>query len=329
VDHVTQVNEALRAELAKFESSVVYGQNINAGSRLGGLAAGMSDISGCKVLNTPNVENSLVGMGFGLMLSGTPSMYVMKQQDFVLLGVDQLVNTWNALQSRGPFVPFVIAMIVVDNGWEGPQSSFNNTSGIASLARMPAYFPSGAAEIPLAVTGAFQGGPAILSVSQRLFKQEPIAADSDSAITATDSYVVYRNETASSTAPMLAILCTNFTIDYAWLIREHAKERGYAVTVVSYFALVDGADAQLLGICSAAESVVVLDDSKSGIGRGTMIATELQVRLPSARIKTVVRQDTSEWYLPREDFLSIDVQSIFANQIEETHGRGPAGKRSI
>ncbi len=329
MDYVTQVNEALRAELAKFESSVVYGQNINAGSRLGGLAAGMSDMSGCRVLNTPNVENSLVGMGFGLMLSGTPSMYVMKQQDFVLLGVDQLVNTWNTLRSRGPFVPFVIAMIVVDNGWEGPQSSFNNTGGLASLARIPAYFPTGCSEIPLAVAGAFQGGPAILAVSQRMFKKEPIVADSNGAITATDSYVVYRDEAALSTAPMLAILCTNFSIDYAWLVREHAKERGYAVTVVSYFSLVDGADEQLLGICSAADSVVVFDDSKSGFGIGTMIAMELQVHLPSTRIKTVVRQDPSEWHLPREDFLSIDVQSIFANQIEETHDRGPAGKRSI
>ena len=113
MDYVTQVNGALRTQLARFESSVVYGQNIKAGSRLGGLAAGLSDVSGCEVMNTPNVENSLVGMGFGLMLSGIPSMYVMKQQDFVLLGVDQLVNTWNALRSRGPFVPFVMAMTAI------------------------------------------------------------------------------------------------------------------------------------------------------------------------------------------------------------------------
>jgi len=326
MDYVTRVNATLRAELAKFDTSVVYGQNINAGSRLSGLAKGLGDIPGCKVINTPNVENSLVGMGFGLMLSGIPSMFLMKQQDFVLLAVDQLVNTWNALRSRGPFVPFVIGMIVVDSGWEGPQSSFNNTGGLANLVRIPSYLPTGAAEIPLAVAGAFQGGPTMLSVSQRLFKQEPIARRSDETITSTDLYVVYKHETALSTAPTLVILCTNFSINNAWSVREHAKERGYSVTVVSYLSSVDGADEQILRICSDAESVVVFDDSKSGLGAGATLAMELQTRLPSTQIETVARQDTMEWHLPREDFLSIDVQSIFANQVKENHDTDPVGK---
>jgi len=306
VDYVTQVNEALRAELAKFESSVVYGQNINAGSRLGGLAAGMNDISGCKVLNTPNVENSLVGMGFGLMLGGTPSMYVMKQQDFVLLGVDQLVNTWNALRSRGPFVPFVIAMIVVDSGWEGPQSSFNNTGGLASLARIPAYFPNGAAEISLAVTGAFQGGPAILALSQRMFKKEPLIADSDVAIVSTESYVVYELKAESSKAPQLVILCSNFSLDSAWVARESAIKRGYGVTVVSCFAYVEAANENLIGICSTADVVVSIDDSKSGLGTAIKIAAEVQSRLPQLRVRSITRQDSTNWAYPREDLLISD-----------------------
>lgn len=327
MDYVTQVNATLRAELAKFDTSVVYGQNINAGSRLSGLAKELGNIPGCKVINTPNVENSLVGMGFGLMLSGTPSMFLMKQQDFVLLGVDQLVNTWNALRSRGPFVPFVIGMIVVDSGWEGPQSSLNNTSGLANLVRIPAYFPTGAAEIPLAVTGAFKGGPAILAVSQRMFKHEPSARRSDETITSTDFYVVYKHENSLPAAPTLVILCTNFSIDNAWLVREHAKERGYSVTVVSYFSSVDGADEQLLRMCSTAESVVVFDDSKSRVGAGATLAMDLQTRLPATQIKTVARQDSMEWHLPSEDFLSIDVQSIFAIQIKEDNDWDPVGKK--
>ncbi len=306
MDYVTRVNEALRAELAKFEASVVYGQNINAGSRLGGLAAGMSDVSGCRVLNTPNVENSLVGMGFGLMLSGTPSMYVMKQQDFVLLGVDQLVNTWNALRSRGPFVPFVIAMIVVDSGWEGPQSSFNNTGGLASLARIPAYFPTGGSEIPLAVAGAFQGGPAILAVSQRMFKKEPILADSDVAVTSTESYVVYRPKADSSKAPQLVILCSNFSLDSAWVARESAIKRGYGVAVVNYFAHIERVDENLIGICSTADVVVSIDDSKSGLGIAIKIAAEVQSRLPQLKIRSITRQDSTNWAYPREDLLIID-----------------------
>ena len=40
MDHITTVNSLLKKELAKHNTSVVYGQNINAGSRLGGFAKG-------------------------------------------------------------------------------------------------------------------------------------------------------------------------------------------------------------------------------------------------------------------------------------------------
>ena len=325
MDYVTQVNEALRTELAARELTVVYGQNVNAGSRLGGLARDFSGIPGCRVINTPNTENSLVGMGFGLMLSGIPSMYAMKQQDFVLLGVDHLVNTWNALRSRGPFVPFVLAMIVVDNGWEGPQSGFNNTSGLASMSRIPAYFPTGATEIPLAVAGAFQGGPAILAVSQRLFRTEPIASDGVPVASATDSYVVYASPTESSAAPRLVILAGNFSLDHAWAMRDRASERGYDVTVVSFFKSGESVDEPLLVLCSAAEFIVSIDDQKSTLGASAGVCADVRRRLPSVRIRSVARQDPSEWALPREDSLRADPDSIIEEMGSSAHGDPACG----
>ena len=44
-------------------------------------------------INTQNSENSLIGFGFGLMLSKINSIYLVKQLDFVLLGLDHIVNT--------------------------------------------------------------------------------------------------------------------------------------------------------------------------------------------------------------------------------------------
>jgi len=309
MDYVTQVNATLRAELAKFDTSVVYGQNINAGSRLSGLAKGLSDIPGCKVINTPNVENSLVGMGFGLMLSGTPSMFLMKQQDFVLLGVDQLVNTWNALRSRGPFVPFIIAMIVVDSGWEGPQSSFNNTSGLSNLARIPAYFPTGATEIPLAVTGAFKGGPAILAVSQRMFKQEPIVAGSNSDLSVSDSYVVYGSKADSAAAPQLVILCSNFSLEYGWLVRESAIRRGYTVSVLNYVRYEERLDNSILDLCASATRIVIFDDEKPGSREGKFLKDALRLTFSEIPVITMFRNDVDRWESPSADRLEVNINA--------------------
>ena len=60
------------------------------------------------VLNTPNVENTLVGFGFGMMLNGVNSVFFMKQFDFLLLGMDQLVNTYNVIRQNEPKASFTI-----------------------------------------------------------------------------------------------------------------------------------------------------------------------------------------------------------------------------
>lgn len=310
MDYVTLVNASLRAELEPQTHAVVYGQNVNAGSRLGGLAAGFAGLPNCRVLNTPNSENSLVGMGFGLMLSGVPSMYLLKQQDFLLLGVDHLVNSWNALRSRGPFVPFVLAMIVVDNGWEGPQSGFNNTGGLASLARIPAFFATGELEIPLAVSGAFQGGPAILAVSQRLFRTEMKPLELASEASSHDSYVVYTARSGVSSAPLLVILASNFSLDYAVTLRKHALDRGCDVTVISYFKYEESVDDRLAAICAQADFVVSIDDRKATLGADGGVCADLRRRVPSAPITSLSRRDTEDWALPRQDVLDVDPESV-------------------
>ena len=56
---------------------MVFGQNINAGSCLSGLTRGLSGPNNnITVLNTPNSENCLVGVGFGLMLNDVHSIFL-------------------------------------------------------------------------------------------------------------------------------------------------------------------------------------------------------------------------------------------------------------
>ena len=90
---VQYINGKIKRQFSEYNHSVIFGQNIVAGSRISGLGAGLDQIDNCLALNTINSENSLVGLGFGLSLCEIPSMFLMKQHDFALLGLDQLVNT--------------------------------------------------------------------------------------------------------------------------------------------------------------------------------------------------------------------------------------------
>ena len=100
MNYITHVNALIKAKVAGHSPLVMFGQNIAAGSCVGGLTRGLKSRDGHHVLNTPNCENTLVGTGFGLMLNGVSSLFLMKQQDFLLLGIDQLVNTYNLIRRR-------------------------------------------------------------------------------------------------------------------------------------------------------------------------------------------------------------------------------------
>ena len=111
--YIEYVNGRIREELDGSSPMVLFGQNVTTGSCISGLTRGLVESGELRIINTPNVENTLVGVGLGLMLSGISSVFFMKQQDFLLLGIDHLVNTYNAVRIKQPAASFSIVTIVV------------------------------------------------------------------------------------------------------------------------------------------------------------------------------------------------------------------------
>jgi pyruvate/2-oxoglutarate/acetoin dehydrogenase E1 component len=169
--YIEAINAAIRDRIDRSERLVCFGQNIAAGSFLSGLTRGLPARVGIEIVNTPNCENALVAFGFGMMLEGVDSIYFAKQLDFLLLTADQLVNTWNMVRNGGVTGSFTIVPIVVDSGFEGPQSRLNNLADLCSLADLPGYALADASaarqtiELHLVAPG-FR----ILAPSQRLFR---------------------------------------------------------------------------------------------------------------------------------------------------------------
>ena len=121
---------------------LLFGENINTGSRIGGLAKGLEVNTQGLVQNVGNCELTHCGVGFGMMIDGGKSVLFSKQLDFMLLGLDQVCNTFNfirAFKSDATLGSFTIFTIVCDQGFQGPQSSLNNASDFASIANIPVY----------------------------------------------------------------------------------------------------------------------------------------------------------------------------------------------
>lgn len=132
--YANYINYRLNEYVKTLKDGVFFGQNVVSGSRISGLGAKMEENRNLLSFNTQNSENTLFGLGFGLSIQGIPSIYLMKQHDFALLAMDHMVNTRRLLQSTSNRAPFLVLMVVVDSGFEGPQSNLNNLDDFFSLS---------------------------------------------------------------------------------------------------------------------------------------------------------------------------------------------------
>ena len=82
--YVSVVNQWMKDNLVADDNFIIFGQNVSAGSCLSGLTRGLKSAQGLQMINTPNCENAMVGFGFGMMLRGVDSMFIVKQHDFLL-----------------------------------------------------------------------------------------------------------------------------------------------------------------------------------------------------------------------------------------------------
>ena len=118
----------------------VFGQNLFKPSYISGLGKYLVDDTGfCSILpnsfDTTNSELTTTGYGIGRALSGSNSVLVVKQQDFLYLALDQLWNTLINIQEPNPSRgSFNIVCLVSDLPKEGTQAYSNNISLFQSLS---------------------------------------------------------------------------------------------------------------------------------------------------------------------------------------------------
>lgn len=258
--YLAAVNEQIASIVGRIPKICLYGQNLNAGTFISGLTRGLKVEKSGRIINMPNCENTLCGMGFGLMLSGLPCIYFVKQQDFMVLGIDHFVNTYNLIRcSRTPdsLGSFSIIMLVCDHGLQGPQSSFNNMGDFCSIARVPCYTITNSQDAGYVLTTQVTApGFRMIGVSTRLRRTEFL--ELEAVYRADDGSVFQYTEGAGAT-----IACFNFSLYEGHILHRKLAERGVTSSLfsVNYLPSVNW-DAIKRSVAQT-RKLVVMDDSKS------------------------------------------------------------------
>ena len=251
---------------------LLYGENINYGSRIGGLARGLTvNPEGC-IQNVGDCELTHVGVGLGMLLDGGQAALFGKQLDFMLLGLEQACNTFNfirAYRPRSTWGSFTIFVVVCDQGYQGPQSSLNSAGDFASLANIPVYCLNGAGDAARVVQQHFASpGFRIICLSQRLFAapalELPVEWSSED-----DSIFWYRSGDHAT------VVSFNFSLRDALELDHQLVEAGVHSDVF-HMNFVPGADlTAVLESCRRTKKLVLLDDSKTVTKFGDILIAEL------------------------------------------------------
>jgi len=274
---IDRVNEVT----ARCGPVLLYGENIDTGSRISGLARGLTVNPAGRILNVGNCELAHCGIGFGVMIDRGNAALFMKQLDFLLLGLDQLVNTFNFIRAYRPkdqVGSFTIFLIICDQGHQGPQSSMNSASDFASMANVDVYCLNAASDAAAVVGDRFvAGGFRVMCLSQRLFGAP--ALDLPAQWHSADR-AIFRYRSGDDAT----LLCYNFALRQGVELADRAAAAGLA-TDLFHANFVPGADlSPLVESCKRTGKLAILDDSKSVTKFGDM----LLARLLTARVDVEV-----------------------------------------
>jgi pyruvate/2-oxoglutarate/acetoin dehydrogenase E1 component len=302
--YVQYINNLLKENVSKQSGAVLFGQNIDAASCLSGLTKGLSLENDGLTINTPNIENSLVGTGFGLMLNAVSSVFFMKQQDFLLLGIDQIVNTYNIIRQGQPSASFTIFPVTVDSGYDGPQSALNNFDDFCSIAGVDGFSFTNKADADRIISNyLFKPGFRILSTGQRLLQQvtldlEIIDEDPDC------NYFQYK------AGDDVSIVCFNHALHYGLELFEVMLKQGINSSLFSVNSHLNAEFDQVINDLNNTARLILIDDTKSKNRLSDRFLLHVLNSCTLHKTIVVLPLSSNEKFYPCEDLLDIDYSEI-------------------
>ncbi len=142
------LSEALREELVRDTRVFLLGEDINGGpGGYGGafkVTKGLTEDFGDRLLDTPIVEQTIIGAAIGAAMAGLRPVAEIMYEDFLTLGMDMLVNTAakTFFVTGGQYdVPMVVRTACGALGI-GPQHSQTFTSWFMHVPGLKLVFPS-------------------------------------------------------------------------------------------------------------------------------------------------------------------------------------------
>ena len=163
---INLVNAAFRKAMQLDDKVLCYGLGMNDCGRIFGSSKGLVEEFGPqRIFDMPTAENAMTGVGVGLAIDGFRPILSQCRLDFMLLSMDQIINSaakWHSLFAGTMTVPLTIRAII-GRGWgQGPTHCQSLQSCFAQIPGLKVVMPSLAEDVyGLLLSSIFDDNPVI------------------------------------------------------------------------------------------------------------------------------------------------------------------------
>jgi pyruvate dehydrogenase E1 component beta subunit len=137
--------EAMRQSMAKDPDIFVMGLGVTDPKGVFGTTKGLEEAFKGRAFDMPVSENAMTGVAVGAAISGMRPVMTHQRADFMLMGMDQIVNTaakWHYMFGGQMSVPLTIRAFI-GRGWgQGPQHSQNFQALFAQVPGLKVVAPT-------------------------------------------------------------------------------------------------------------------------------------------------------------------------------------------
>lgn len=164
------ISEAIVQNMECDNSVFVMGLGVTDFKGIFGTTKKANDLFPGRVIETPASENALTGIAIGSALIGQRPILVHARNDFMFLGLDQMINCaskWKYTSEGKSNVPIVVRAIV-GKGWgQGPTHSQSLHSICAHFPGLKVMMPSTPYDVKGMLTSALKQDSPVLMVEHR------------------------------------------------------------------------------------------------------------------------------------------------------------------
>lgn len=146
LNYALAINEAISQSMAHDDSVFLIGQGLKSPWYVGQTCTGLlADFGEQRIMDTPISENAITGAAVGAAIAGMKSIVVHPRVDFMIYGLDPVINqaaNWYYMNGGKASVPVVIWGIINRGGEQGAQHSQSLQAMFAHIPGLKVVMPA-------------------------------------------------------------------------------------------------------------------------------------------------------------------------------------------